>query len=401
MPLYRYKAISSDGKRLLRGTYKAETVTAVREWLRTQGLMPVSVAQQAQTSHSTLWRRKIPLETLLLLLEQLHTLLEAGASLSDALRLLIAQSSGVGSRLAAFFLEEVERGVPLAQAMARSPYRLPETLIAAVRAGEESGHLTKVLAQLINTLEAHASLRQKLLGALIYPLLMVGVSVVIVVFLLMYVVPKIITIFDSLHQALPPLTQALIHLSEFVQQHGLQMGSMFALLLLGVAWAWQRPAGRSGIQRVLLRLPGAGTVLRIRAAVNWAETLAMLLSSGVPIVAALNIAAATVDVLPLRQRVEKFSAQVEAGQPLHVVMKSAGFFPPMMTYLVQTGEENGALPQLLGRASQRFADQLSHRLQTFVSLLEPMMIIMMGGVVLTIVLAIMLPIFSMNQLVGQ
>ncbi len=400
MAHFEYEALTPGG-RIQCGVCEADTPAAVRAWVREQGWVPVSVKPQTQKQRGSLWRRRVPLETLLLVLEQLQTLLEAGTSLSEALRLLAAQASGIGSRLAAFWLAQVEQGQPLAQAMARSPYRLPETLIAAVRAGEESGHLPQVLAQLIETLEAQASLRQKLSGALIYPMLMIVVAVAIVAFLLVYVVPKIVAVFDSLHQALPPLTLALIHLSAFLQHYGLAIGLMLGAGGVALAWTWQRPAGRAGMQRMLLRLPGAGTVLRTRAAVNWAQTLAMLLDSGVPIVAALNIAAASVDVLPLRSRVAGFAEQVARGRPLHALMAEAKFFPPMMTYLAQTGEANGQLPRLLGRAAQRFAGRLAQRLQTFVALLEPIMIIMMGGVVLTIVLAIMLPIFSMNQLVGQ
>ena len=400
MPVYRYKAQDRKG-RVLRGQHEADNPAAVRAWLRAQGWLPLEVeALSVRQGRSPLWRLRLPADELVMFLTQLHTLLDSGTPLGDALRLLAGQAeSRHQHRLAAALYEQVQAGASLAQAMHEAPYGLPEELLAAVRAGEESGHLAQVLGRMAALFEQRAETRRSLQGAMVYPLLMLVFSLAVVAFLMGYVVPKIVTVFDSLHQTLPPLTRALIALSDFVRQHGGALLLLAILAGMALAWAWQRPGGRSWLQRLGLRLPLWGRLMRERAVALWAQTLGMLLAAGVPIVPALRIARESVPLLPMRAALSDLPDQVSRGVPLSQALKQSDFFPPLLLHLVSSGEHNAQLPALLQKAAAYYARRYRQRVQTMTALLEPFMIIIMGGVVLLIVLAIMVPIFSMNQMV--
>lgn len=399
--LFHYRALTATG-RMRQGTQEADSARAVRDWLRQQGLTPVEVSPVQAKTPRHLWRPTVSTADLALFVRQLQTLLETGTPLSEALRLLMRQyGHGIMQRLAGWLYEQVQQGYGLAQAMSSAPVRLPADLIAAVRAGEESGHLDAVLSRMADALEAQDALRKKLLSALIYPALMVVVALAIVFFLMSYVVPKIVTVFDSLHQTLPPLTQAMLTFSAMVQAHGglILLGAALAVVML--VWLWRQPQSRRWMQGGLLRLPLVRQLLIEASTARWARTLGMLLDAGVPVVMALRIANETVTVLPLRARLTPLVDRVSKGERITAVMESAGFFPPLMLHLTASGEHNGQLAAMLLKGAQRYEQNVARMAQTLVALLEPLMIIIMGGVVLTIVLAIMLPIFSMNQMVGQ
>ena len=400
MAVFRYRAQDREG-RMRRGQHEADSPAAVRAWVRAQGWLPLEVhAVSDRRSGGGLWRPRLPVDELVMFLTQLHTLLDSGTPLGDALCLLMGQAeSRHQHRLAATLYEQVQAGTPLAQALREAPYSLPAELIAAVRAGEESGHLAQVLGQMAALFEQRAETRRGLQGAMVYPLLMLLFSLAVVAFLMGYVVPKIVTVFDSLHQTLPPLTRALIALSDFVREHGGALLSLVILTGMGLAWAWQRPGGRSWLQRFGLRLPLWGRLMRERAVALWAQTLGMLLAAGVPIVPALRIARESVPLLPMQGALADLPDQVSRGMPLSQALRQSGFFPPLLLHLVNSGEHNAQLPALLQKAATYYARRYRQRMQAMTALLEPLMIIIMGGVVLLIVLAIMVPIFSMNQMV--
>lgn len=403
MQVFNYEAIDRQGLRR-KGTLEADSLQQARQLLRQRGLFPVTVTGlQRRAAEKTHWfRAALPLGELTLFIRQLHTLLESGTPLAQALKLLMNQyGKGRGYRLSAFLYEQIQQGTSFSQALEKAPFVLPSILVAASRAGEESGHLDQVLGQLADTLEQQEAMRKKLQAALIYPALMVVVAVAIIGFLMIYVVPKIVTVFDSMHQALPPLTQLLLSFSEFVQMHG---AALAAVLMMGVGalWlAWRKPPGRAIMQRLLLNLPLVRALMLESAAARWTRTLGMLLKAGVPAVTAIKISNETLGILPLQRVAAPLAEQVAKGVPVSQAMESAGFFPPLILHLAASGEHNGQLPQMLLKGAQRYEQRVESLAQTLVALLEPVMIIIMGGIVLMIVLAIMLPIFSMNQMVGQ
>jgi len=399
--LFKYRALTPSG-RTRQGTREADGARAVRDWLRQQGLVPIEVMPVQERLKYRWWRPAASIGDLALLVRQLQTLLETGTPLSDALRLLLRQyERGVMQRLIGWLYEQVQQGYGLAQAMTTAPLRLPSELIASVRAGEESGHLDAVLAQMADTLENTDALRKKLIAALIYPALVVMLALAIVFFLISHVVPKIVTVFNAMDQALPPLTQGLIVVSSVVQQHGGVLLFSGLLAIGGLIGLWRRPGSRRWMQRLLLHLPIVRQLLIEASTARWARTLGTLLDAGVPAVSALRIANETVSVLPLQARLMPMVECVSKGESITSVMEKAGFFPPLMLHLVSSGEHNGQLEAMLMKGAQRYEQNVARTAQTLLALLEPLMIIIMGGVVLTIVLAVMLPIFSMNQMVGQ
>lgn len=405
MATFEYKAITEQGK-TKKGTLEGESPRHIRQLLRDQGLTPLEVKafekKRAATTQSSWFTQKVQTADLALLTRQLYTLLEAGMPLTDALRAVAQQAE---TKLVRQFLSslhtKVLEGHSFAQALVLSPYKVSEEFVATIRAGEESGHLEKVLSRLADSIETQERLNKKLKSAMVYPTLMVVMSIGIVFFLMIYVVPKVVTVFDNMSQALPPLTQGLLSLSDFVQAQWATM--LLGVLALAVLYQFlmKRPKWRVKRDTLLLSVPVIRKFLIYATTARWARTLGVLLSSGVNITDALRISTEVMTLLPLKAKVIQMMEEVREGKKLQDSMKQAGFFPPLLLNLVQTGEGSGQLDTMLLKGAHHYEQEVETSANTLVSLIEPIMILVMGGVVLTIVLAIMLPIFEMNQMVGQ
>lgn len=405
MANFEYKALDASGK-TLKGHLDGDSPRHVRQLLRDRKLVPLDVKAVDQKKSSVslnggLFAPTIQAADLALLTNQLHTLLKAGMPLAQALK---AVSNQAETKLVRRFLAglhaKVQEGHSLAQALGLSSYKVSQEYIATVRAGEESGHLQQVLSRLSESIQQQEKIRKKIRTAMIYPAIMVVMSILIVLFLMVYVVPKVVTVFDNMSQELPPLTQGLLTVSQTLQTHWGLLATLLLFVVVGYKLLMKKSVWQFRRDRLWLRLPVLRKFLVYASSARWARTLGVLLASGVAATDALRISAEVMTLLPLKQKILKMVDEVREGQKLQDAMQSAGFFPPLLMNLVQTGEGSGQLDHMLLEGASHYESEVENAAATLVSLVEPLMILVMGGVVLTIVLAIMLPIFEMNQMVG-
>ncbi|WCM51788.1 type II secretion system inner membrane protein GspF [Pseudomonas sp. WJP1] len=402
MPTFDYRADDVQGRQR-KGRLEADNPRHARQVLRERGLWPrdlkeIRIVGGANKPGNA---GRLSAADLALLTLQLSTLVQAGLPLEESLEAVAKQSDKrrVGSLLSAV-RSRVMEGHALADALAQFPKAFPELFRATVAAGERSGHLGQVLEQLAAYTQARQASRQKIQMALVYPLILMLASVVIVGFLLGYVVPDVVKIFVDSGQPLPWLTRALIGTSDGLRKHGLLLIVVLALLITLWRWSLRQRVWRLRWHRQVLNLPVCGDVLRAMEAARFASTLAILGKSAVPLVDALEIAAAVIGNLTIRARMTDVARSVREGGTLTHGLELSGDIPPMMLHMIASGERAGELDRMLARAAEQQESSLAARIALVVSLFEPAMLVLMGGVVLLIVLAILLPILSLNQLVN-
>lgn len=406
MPAFSWTALDATG-RTRKGVTEGDSARLVRQVLREQGLTPLSVEQTAEQvraagGHSRLarWRAGLSSGELALITRQLATLVQAGLPIEAALGAVARQSEKAISRnLIHAVRSRVMEGHTLASALSEYPRVFPELYRATVAAGEESGHLDAVLERLADYTEARETLRRRIQLALFYPGLLTLMAIVVVMGLLTYVVPQVTQVFEHLGQELPDLTQALLALSGFLRDYGIWLlGGLAA-----GAFAFRRALRLTRVKRrwhhLLLRLPLAGRLIRGINTARFARTLGILASAGVPILEAMRIAASVMDNVPMREAVEEATLRVREGVGIATALTDSKLFPPMTIQLIASGEQSGHLRPMLERAAAQQESELSAIIATALGLFEPALIMVMGGVVLIIVLAILLPIFELNQLV--
>jgi general secretion pathway protein F len=402
MPTFDYRADDGQGRRC-KGRLEADNPRHARQLLRERGLWPrdlkeIRVVGGTNKPGSA---GRLSAADLALLTLQLSTLVQAGLPLEESLEAVAKQSAKrrVASLLS-MVRSRVMDGHALADALAQFPKAFPDLFRATVAAGERSGHLGHVLEQLAAYTQARQASRQKIQMALVYPLILMSASVVIVGFLLGYVVPDVVKIFVDSGQPLPWLTRALIRTSDGLRSHGLLLIAALALLVALWRWSLSQRAWRLRWHRLALNVPVFGDVLRAMEAARFASTLAILGKSAVPLVDALEIAAAVIGNLTIRARMTDVARSVREGATLTHGLELSGDIPPMMLHMIASGERAGELDRMLARAAEQQESSLAARIALVVSLFEPAMLVLMGGVVLLIVLAILLPILSLNQLVN-
>ena len=403
MPAFDYQAQDANG-RTCRGQQEADSARHARQILRERGLRitRLSGAKKSRPGgrHGQAGTR-LGVTDLALLTRQLATLIHAGLPLEEALSAVTAQSEKTAvSNVLAAVRNRVTEGHALATALSAFPLAFPELFRATVAAGECSGHLGHVLEQLADYTEARQASRQKIQLALVYPMILMFASVAIVGFLLGYVVPDVVKIFINSGQPLPPLTQAMIAMSNGLRRYG---WLLLMLLMAGTGaarWALRQPRLKLRWHVLQLNLPLVGPVLRAMEAARFASTLAILGKSAVPLVNALEISATVIANLAIRQRMLDVARSVREGGTLARGLERSGDIPPMMLHLIASGERAGELDSMLARAAEQQEKNLAARIALVVSLFEPIMLVLMGGVVLLIVMAILLPILSLNQLVN-
>ena len=403
MPAFDYQAQDANG-RTCRGQQEADNARHARQILRERGLRitRLSGAKKSRPGgrHGQAGTR-LGVTDLALLTRQLATLIHAGLPLEEALSAVTAQSEKTAvSNVLAAVRNRVTEGHALATALSAFPRAFPELFRATVAAGERSGHLGHVLEQLAVYTEARQASRQKIQLALVYPMILMFASVAIVGFLLGYVVPDVVKIFINSGQPLPALTQAMIAMSNGLRRYG---WLLLMLLMAGTGaarWALRQPRLKLRWHVLQLNLPLVGPVLRAMEAARFASTLAILGKSAVPLVDALEISATVIANLAIRQRMLDVARSVREGGTLARGLERSGDIPPMMLHLIASGERAGELDSMLARAAEQQEKNLAARIALVVSLFEPIMLVLMGGVVLLIVMAILLPILSLNQLVN-
>lgn len=405
MPAYEYLVLDTGGKQR-KGVLEGDSPRHVRQQLREKGLVPLSVEptvakESGKGGGMTVSRSGLSATDLALVTRQMATLIAAGLPLEESLKAVSKQSESprVKSMMLAIRSRVVE-GHSLAQALSEFPRAFPELYRATVAAGEHSGHLDLVLEQLADYSETRQETQKKVQMALLYPVILTIFSILIVIGLLTFVVPKIVSVFSNSGQELPLLTRILIATSDFVQNYGIFVA--LALVLGGFLFsrAMREQKFRYKVNTVLLRLPLAGRIIRGIDAARVASTLSILSKSGVPLVEALRIAGQVAANELIRNAVNDATVKVREGSSLHIALDQCGYFPPMMIQMIASGEQSGELDNMLDRAARNQEKELEGVVSTIVGLFEPLMLVVMGVVVLLIVLAIMLPIISLNNMVG-
>ena len=408
MPAFSYKAVDAAGK-ASKGVLEAANAGAARAALRGRNLLPMSVEMtdrpvgeaKGGIDLSQLFRQRVGARALSTVTRQVSTLVSSDIRIEEALRLVAAQAD---TPAMAGLLLNVRGGIldgrSFAQALGDHPAAFPEFYRASVAAGEQSGRLPEVLNHLAEFVEHRHRNQQKVQLALLYPALLAVVSIGMMVLLLVYVVPDIVKVFVSRGAELPLLTRALIALSAGFQSYGLVMAAAIAAAVFG--WrAWVSRAGnRLRFHRRLATTRPVAGFSRKHNAARFAGSLATLVQSMVPLVEALNAAAAVTPNLHVRERARAVAARVREGASLQTAMTEAAIFPSMLVAIVASGESSGRLGPALGRAAGELDRELEQAVSTLVALVEPAVLLMMGGLVLLMVLAILLPIINLNDLVG-
>lgn len=403
MPAFEYQALDSSG-RTHKGVLQGDTPKSVRQSLRDQGLMPLELSEVRERAprreFKDLFGRGISAADLSVITRQWATLVRAGLPIDEALSALAEQSGDARARrMLVAVRARLMEGRTLADSLAEFPESFPELYRSAVAAGEQSGKLDHVLERLAGFLEERRELGQRLLAALIYPALLSLVAIAIVTGLLGYVVPQVVGVFEHLNQQLPWPTRVLLALSALVRIGG----PWFLVALIGAVIAFRlalaRPAFRSRWHALLMRIPLLGSLLRAQDTSRFARTLSIATAASVPLLEALRLGAATLSLLPLREAIAAAIARVREGGSLSRALAESGRFPPLLTRLVASGEKSGELEPMLDHAAELQEKQVQGRLSAFIAIIEPLMIVAMGGLVLFIVLAILLPIFELNQIV--
>jgi general secretion pathway protein F len=401
---FEYTALDPTGRER-KGVLEGDTARQVRQLLRDQSLLPVTVAEVAQTEsrrkRTFSLSRGVSAGDLALMTRQLATLVHSGLPLEEALLAVSEQSEKPRIRTIVMGVRaKVMEGHALADGLSDFPGVFPEIYRATVAAGEQSGHLDTVLERLADYTEMREQLRSRTVNAMLYPILLFTVCIAIVFMLLTFVVPKIVKQFENSKAELPFLTQALIGISDFVRDWGLLL--LAAMVLAGFLFTrWLRdPAARRRFHSFLLRLPLFGKVVRGSNTARFARTFATLTSSAVPVLDALRISGEVVTNLPMRDAVEVAATRVREGAPIAKSLGTSKIFPPMMIHLIASGETSGELETMLDRAATNQEREMDAILGAVVGLLGPIMILVMGGMVLLIVLAMLLPIFQLNELIA-
>lgn len=402
MGAFEYSALDTGGRES-RGVLEGDTARQVRQQLREQGLVPLAVQEvKRRESHTRGFslRRGASSADLALITRQLATLIRSGLPVEEALRAAAQQTDkahlksmlvGVRSR--------VMEGHPLAAALADFPQVFPDMYRATVMAGEQSGRLDGVLERLADYTETRQAIGQKMMLALLYPAILTVVALLAVILLLAYVVPQVVSVFEDVGQQLPLLTRGLIVVSEFMQASGVWLILAIVGGIAAFRWMLRYEKPRWRFHRLLLRLPLIARLVRGVDTARFARTFGILTASGVPVLEALAIVAQVITNRPMRHAVEDAARRVREGASLYGSLETSGLFPPITLHLIASGEASGKLDEMLMRAAENQERELETLRGALLGVFEPLMILVMGGIVLVIVLAILLPIFDLNQLV--
>lgn len=402
MPAFRYEAADAAGK-TDKGVIEADSARQARTLLRARGLTPLLVdalGAQATKRGGSGFGKRLSAQENALVTRQLASLLIAGLPLDEALAALAdqAERAYVGELLAAI-RAEVVGGSSLSVALAQHPKDFPDIYRALVSAGEHSGNLGLVLSRLADYIESRNALTSKIKLAFTYPAIVTVVAFAIVIFLLSYVVPQVVSVFANTKQKLPTLTIIMLWLSDFVRNWGWLTAIVLAAIGVVVRNLLKQPALRLAWHKWLLTAPLFGKLVRGYNTARFASTLAILTSAGVPILRGLQAAGETLNNVALKTNVEDASTRVREGTSLARALAAQNQFPPVLVHLIRSGEATGNLPAMLERAAQGEAQELERRTLFLTGLLEPALILTMGVVVLLIVLAVLMPIIEINQLV--
>lgn len=405
MAAYEYAALNAQGRQE-KGLIEADTPRQARQQLRDRGLSPLDVVEVSDNHPNTtapLFQRNsggISATELSLFTRQLATLVRSGLPLDESLTAISDQSEGKHiKRIALGVRAGVVEGNTLAASLNQFPKAFPALFRATIEAGEQSGKLDLILERLADYVERRQVLQQKIVLAAFYPAILTFVAISVVVLLLTYVVPQVVQVFQDIHAQLPLLTRGLIALSDFLRLYGIYLliaagaaAFIFARMMRGNAFKRQ-------VHHWQLGLPLIGRLTRGTNTGRFTRTLGILFGSGVPILDAMRIGTQVVSNLPMRDAIEEAASKVREGAPLSRSLGASKLFPPITVHLIASGESSGRLDEMLDRAADNQEREVETLVAALMGVFEPVLILTMGGVVLLIVLAILLPIFDLNTLI--
>lgn len=410
MPAYHFVAVTGAGLEQ-KGVIEAESEKQARQFLREKALTPLQVRPAVDKKNAAnkkslfAWmnrKRGLKAQEIALFTRQFATLLSAGLPIEECLQAVAEQTEKPANKALILGVRgKVLEGHQLASALRDYPDSFSELFCATISAGEKSGHLDKVLLRLADYTEQQAAMRQKLKTALIYPSMIVLVAIGIVGFLLEYVVPKMVAVYGNLKQSLPFITELLIGISNFARDYGLYI---LVFIIVGVI-AWRRALKMNAALRAkshtwLLRLPMVGYATKTADTARFARTLSILTAAGVPVLEAMKISAQLITTIPIRDAVEEAVNRVREGATIHLAIKQTGYFSPMSIHMIASGEASGQLEAMLERVAKHQEEEITRLIDVSLALFEPAIILIMGAIVLFIVLAVLLPIFQLNQFNG-
>ena len=403
MGAFEFVALDKNGKES-KGLLEGDTPKHVRQVLRERNLLPVKVTEVAQKESRRQSkfsiRRGISASDLALLTRQLATLAQSGLPLEEALLAVSQQNENPRAKSILLGVRSrVMEGHSLADGLADFPQAFPELYRATVAAGEQSGHLDNVLERLADFTESRHMLQQQIRNALIYPIALLVTAVGIISFMLAYVVPKVVYIFENYDQQLPLLTRIMIAASDFIRDYWFLLIGGVILLFFGTRQLLKKEGPRRQFDYLLLRLPIVARLTRGINTARFTQTLSILAGSGVPILQSLRIAAHVVVNIPMREAVEEAALRIREGGMISRSLAASKLFPPMTTHLIASGEASGRLEDMLSRAAINQEREVDGLISTLLGIMQPLMVIIMAFIVLMIVLAILLPIFELNNLI--
>ncbi len=409
MAAYDYKALTLEGKSR-NGVIEADSLRQARQLLRDKQLTPLSLIEGQQKSQDgertkvlgvPLFSPGLPTKTLALITRQMATLIQAGLPLEEVLQAIAQQSDN--PRVKSIMLAvrgKVLEGHTLANSLAQFPRAFPHLYRATVSAGEHSGHLDKVMNRLADHTEESQQFKQKIQMAMIYPCMLIVLSLTMVTGLMVYIVPDVIKVFVGSGQQLPALTRGLVALSDVISHYGGLILLLLAAIVIAVMQLLKRESIRLRFHRWLLNAVFIQRFSRGFNTARYASTLSILTNSGLPLVESMKISCDVLANEHLKQQLQSATQRVQEGSSLHHALAETGYFPPMMLHMIASGESSGELDSMLERTADYQARDLQNLVTVLVGLFEPAMLLFMGVTVLLIVMAILLPILNMNQLVG-
>jgi general secretion pathway protein F len=402
---FEYTALNGRGRQE-KGILEADSLRQVRQLLRDKGLAPLTVVvsnerKPGQSRWAEWFSPSMSVRERSLVTRQIATLIAAGLPVEEALLAVSKQSEKPTTKSILITVRsKVMEGYALANGLAEYPRAFPELFRATVAAGESAGHLDLVLNRLADFTESELESRQRAQQAMVYPFILFFLTLAILGGLLGYVVPDIVKVFSDSGQTLPALTLFIIGLSDFVKDWGLLVVVLLVLMAFGVQRALQVPNLRLAYDRRLLHVPLIAKMSRGFNTAQFASTLSILSASGVPLVEAMKIAGQVLSNSWLKLKVMEATAKVREGASLHTALDQSGYFPPMMLHMIASGESSGELDDMLVRVANHMQQDVEMLLGVILSLFGPFMLLLMGGAVFTIVMAILLPIINLNQLVS-
>ena len=400
MSVFEYKAIDSNGKESA-GILESDSLKSARYALKSQHLTVVEVTKsKRKLSQSKSWFDvTLSMMDVSLFVRQLASLLQASMPIDEALQTIATHSDKKYiKKMIQKIRSSVMEGKSLASSLKFNAQELPPYLIATVEAGERSAQLGYILENLADEIQQQEAFKKKISTALIYPFLISIVALTVVVSLLIFVVPQIVSVFESMNQILPPLTVAIIEISNFLTAYIEIIILIVISVIIGLKLALKQNSTKIKIQKIMSRLPIIGKIMVSSNAVRFSRTLALLHDSGTPILVALKNTADSLNYLPMKQGIIKGTEKVRAGSTLFKALENQNVLPPMTLYMLASGESSAQLSQMLNKAADIQETELDNYTVKVISLFEPLMILFMGAIVLLIVLAILLPIFELNQI---